>query len=149
MAITAVLYDHTAKLFANGEVSLADLKFMLLSDLAVFAATDTGIDAVAGASPDRANEVHNGGWTEGGEVLASAAVTVATTNDAKLDAADITKNATGEAIGPADFGVIYDSNSGNVLVFVDFDGPQTAGESTDFKVVWHANGIVTWSYAGP
>lgn len=147
MAITATLYDQTAKLFANGEVSMADLKFMLLSSGASFDATDADIDDVAGTpGPTRANEVFGNGWTEDGEDLASAAVTVVTTNDAKLDANDIEVTATGGAIGPTDYGVIYDSDSGNVLVFVDFDGSKEAGETTDFKVIWNASGIVTWTY---
>lgn len=148
MAVTATLYNHSAKLFANSEVSLADLKFMLLSSGASFDATDTDIDDVAGVNtPPRANEVSGNGWTAGGIAVASAAVTTVTTNDAKLDATDISVTASGGSIGPAEAGVIYDSDSGKPLVWVDFDGAKEAGVSTDFKVIWNASGIVTWTVA--
>jgi hypothetical protein len=142
-------YNHTAKLFANGEVSLADLKVMLLSDLASFDATDTSIDDVAGAGPSRANEVFGGGWTEGGEAVASAAVTTVTTDDAMLDGDDIDVTATGDDIGPADFAVLYDSASGDVLAFYDFEGSKTAPDGKSFGIVWHANGLVRWTYTAP
>jgi hypothetical protein len=143
-------YNHTAKLFANGEVSLADLKVMLLNDGAAFDAADTSIDDVAGAdvSP-RANEVFGGGWTEGGEAVDNAAVTTVTTDDAMLDGDDIDVTATGADIGPADFAVLYDSSSGNVLAFYDFEGSQTAPDGKSFGIVWHANGLVRWTYTAP
>jgi hypothetical protein len=147
MTVTITPYNHTTKLFANSEVSLADLKLMLLDSGASFDATDTSIDDVAGANtPPRANEVSGNGWTTGGEALGSAAVTTVTTNDAKLDATDISVAASGGSIGPADYGVIYDSDSGNVLAFIDFDGSKEAGDTTDFKVTWNASGIFTWTY---
>lgn len=146
MAITATLYNQAAKKFANAEVNLADLKFMLLNSSAAFDATDTSIDDVAGAgSPTHPNEVSGNGWTQGGEALANAAVTTVTTNDAKLDADDIAKTATGGSIGPANYGVIYEETSGDVLVFVDFDGAKEAGETTQFKILFAAGGIVTWT----
>lgn len=144
---TIALYNHTTKLLGNKEVSFSDLKFMLLDDGASFDATDTSIDDVAGAaSPSRANEVHGNGWTEGGEALTSAAWTTVSTNDAKFDADDIEAVATGGPIGPADYGVIYDSDSDKVLAFIDFEGEKEAGETTDFKVVWHSDGIFTFTY---
>lgn len=145
MAVSITLYNHTPKLFANGEVSLADLKFMLLDDNAAFDAADVDIDDVAGSG--HPFEVAGFGWDVGGELIENAAVTTVTTNDAKLDADDVEVTATGGAIGPASFGVIYDSDSGKVLAFVNFDGEKEAGEGTDFKVIFHASGIVAWTYA--
>lgn len=146
MAITVSLYNHTAKLFANAEVDIDNLKFMLLDDGAAFDATDTSIDDVAGAdTPPRANEVSGSGWDAGGELLDNAAVTVTNTNDAKLDADDIEVTATGGPIGPAEYAVVYDATSGNVLAFYDLDGAKEAGETTPFKVVWNANGVLTWT----
>lgn len=141
MAVTITPYNHSVKLFANGEVSLADLKFMLLDDnaAALFDATDTDMTGLTGA------EVDGNGWTSGGEVLAGAAVTTVTTNDAKLDADDISVTATGGPIGPAESGVIFDSDSNKPLAFVDFGQAEEAGETTDFKVVWPTGGIITWT----
>lgn len=139
MAVTASLYNHSAKLFANGEVDLTALKLMLLSNSATFTASHTDIASIS------SNEVSGNGWTTGGELLANAAITVVTTNDAMLDADDIEVTATGGSIGPAYKGVIYDSDSDAPLVFIDFDGAKEAGETTPFKVVWHSNGIVRWT----
>jgi hypothetical protein len=146
MAVTITLYDQSAKRFANSEVDLTKLYFMLLDDDATFDATDTDLSGLA------AEEVSGFGWTAGGENLENAAVTVITTNDAKLDADDITVTATGGAIGPAYKGVLYDlddtvsPNLMTPIAFVDFDGVREAGETTDFVVRWHTNGIVTWTY---
>lgn len=148
MAITASLYNHTAKKFANGEVNLADLFFMLLDADGIFDAAHTSIDDVAGGgSPSHPNQVAGNGWTAGGEQLANAAVSVVTTNDAKLDADDISKTAVGGAIGPASFGAVYEKTSGDLLVHVNFDGSKEAGETTDFKVIWNASGIIAWTVA--
>ena len=142
MAITTTLYNHTTKLFANGEVSLADLKVMLLdNDLAaLFDATDTDMTGLTGA------EVSGFGWTSGGKAIASAAITTTSTNDAKLDGDDISVTATGGQIGPAKALVIYDDNSNKPLGFVDFGQDEAAGDTTDFKISWNAAGILTWTY---
>lgn len=141
MAVTVSRYNHTVKKLLNGEINYADLAFMLLSNSASFTAANTSIDAVAGAGPSRANEVHGNGWTQGGEDLASVAVTTITTNDAKIDADDISVTATGGPIGPAYKGVIYEKASGDVLWFYDFGQVEEAGEDTDFKVIINPNGI--------
>lgn len=142
MAITISRYNHTAKKVLNSEITLSDLAFMLLGVSAAFNAAHTGIDQVAGANtPPRANEVSGNGWTTGGEDLASVAITTVATSGAMIDAADITKTATGGPIGPAYAGVIYEKASGDVLWYVDFDGAQEAGVGTDFKITFHANGI--------
>lgn len=143
MAVTTTLYNHTTKLFAAGEVDLTSLKAMLLNDdaTALFNATQTNVSSVSSA------EVDGAGWTTGGEAIGNAAVTVVTTNDAKLDGDDITVTATGSAIGPAESLVVYDSDSGNLLAFVDFGEAKTADDGTDFKVTWHANGIIAWTYS--
>jgi hypothetical protein len=139
MAVTIQMYNHTRKLFANNEVDLGDLKFMLRNDTTVFNATHTVIGGLAGA------EVHGNGWTEGGEAIASAAVTIVNTNEAMLDGDDISVTATGSAI-EASRGVIYDDDTTtkNVLFYVDFDGTKTADAGTPFNVNFHANGIARW-----
>jgi hypothetical protein len=142
MAITISRFNHTAKKMLNSEIALNDLAFMLLGVSAAFDATHTSINQVAGANtPPRANEVSGNGWTTGGENLASVAITAVATSGAMIDAADITKTATGGSIGPAYAGVIYEETSGDVLWYIDFDGAQEAGVGTDFKITFHANGI--------
>lgn len=136
MAVTISLYNHTAKLFANGDVTLAGLKFMLTNNY-TFAATETVL-----TNPTAA-EVDGNGWDTGGEAIGSAAVTVVTTNDAKLDGSDISVTASGGAIGPADGGVIHDGTY--PLAYVDFGEEKTADSGTPFNVVFNASGILTWT----
>lgn len=146
MAVTITPYNHTVKKLANGEFDLSALKVMLVNQAAVtgFDAADTTLaDVLAGAQ----DEVSGNGWTAGGESLASPAVTNVTTNDAKFDADDISKTATGGSIGPAYGAVIYDDSDPNdaPLAMVDFGQAEEAGETTDFKFVWPAGGIITWT----
>ncbi len=136
MAVTITLYNHTAKLFANGDVTLAGLKFML-TDGYSFDATETDLTDASAA------EVDGNGWDAGGEAIGSAAVTVVTTNDSKLDGSDISVTASGGPIGPADGGVIHDGTY--PLAYVAFGEDKTADVGTPFNVNWNASGIVTWT----
>lgn len=143
MAVTMSLYDHTVKLLVNKEVTYTTLKVKLLDDTASFVASDTTVNAVDGSG---AKEVSGNGWTAGGLTLASVAVTQVTTNDAILDANDASATASGGSIGPAYAALLYDSTSLKPLVYIDFGQAQSAGDTTDFKIVWHADGIVKFSY---
>jgi hypothetical protein len=139
MAVTVSLYNHTAKLFANGDVDLAAIKVMLLDATATFTASHTAISSISG------DEVSGNGWDVGGELLASAAVTTTTTNDATFDAADLSVNASGGAIGPAIAACIYDDTGNYPLFYVDFGESKTADSGTPFVFTWNASGIVTWT----
>lgn len=146
MAVTITPYNHTRKLFANGEVDLTTLRLMLLNNHS-FDATD---DDVSGDGIDN-DEVDGSGWDTGGEAIGSAAVTVVNTSEAMLDGDDISVQASGGAIGPADGAVIIadDFTSptpvARPLFYIDFGEEQTAGEGTPFIVTWHANGIARWT----
>lgn len=136
-------YNHTRKLFANGDVTLANLKVMLYGDSYSFDPTETNMTAV------EADEVSGNGWTQGGEAIGSAAVTVDDTNEAKLDGNDISKTASGSDIGPAHGLVVFDATGADDTAWLPlfhyaFASPQTAGVGTDFKITWHADGIATW-----
>jgi hypothetical protein len=139
MAVTVAEYNHTRKLFANGEIDVTELKVMLLDDH-TFSAAHTNISSI------EADEVSGGGWTAGGEPIANAAVTVTGTNGATLDGDDVEVEATGAAIGPADGAVIYqDVNTEEYpLFFIDFGEPKQADIGTDFRIVWDENGIHVW-----
>ena len=146
MAVTFSLYNTSVKRLINKEVDYANLKVMLLDATATFTATDTALTQVAGAS--NVKEVSGNGWDVGGELLGGVAVTTVTTNDAKLDATDVSVTAAGGSIGPAYAAVVYDDTDSNdaPLMYIDFGAAQTAGDTTDFKIVWHANGLVTFTY---
>ena len=88
------------------------------------------------------------GYTQDSKTLANVAVTTVTTNDAKFDADDVTWTASGGSIA-AMGALIYDDTDTNdpPVAWIDFDGTQTAGDGTDFKILWNASGIVTFTVA--
>lgn len=151
MAVSISIYNHTAKLFANKEVTFTTLKVMLLDNTAVFDAANTSIADVAGTPTGSTypKELFGNGWTQNGETLANVTVTQVTTNDAKFDADDVSVIATGGPIPPtkAFAAVIYDATTGNPLFYIDFGQDEQAGESTPFKFVWNTNGIAQWQAA--
>jgi len=143
MAVTISLYNHTAKLFADGSNAVGDTYKVQLYSTATFDATDTQLSGVTGTEATTGT-----GYTAGGATLANVAVTTVTTNDAKFDADDVTWTASGGSI-TASYAIIYNDTDANdpPLAFIDFDGSQSAGDGTDFKIVWNANGIFTFTVA--
>jgi hypothetical protein len=143
MAVTISLYNHTAKLFAEGSNAAADTYKVKLYTAATFNATHTTLAGVGGTEATTGT-----GYTAGGPSLANVAVTTVTTNDARFDADDVTLTASGGSI-TASFGVIYNDTDANdpPLAFIDFDGSQSAGAGTDFKIIWDANGIFSFTVA--
>lgn len=140
MAVTVSLYNHTSKRFADGANAVGDTYKVKLLTAATFDATHTTLAATGGT------EASNTGYTAGGATLANVSVTTVTTNDAKFDADDVTWSATGSALDAA-YGIIYnDSDTDDPPVaFIDFDGTESAGDGTDFKIIWSASGIFTWT----
>jgi len=130
-------YNHTRKLFANGEVNVSNLKVMLVNAY-TFSATQTTLTNVTAA------QVSGNGWAAGGEAVASAAVTVEGAN-AKLDGDDISVTASGGEIGAATALVVVDATSSKPLFHFEFPSSQTAGEGTPFNINWNVAGIATWS----
>lgn len=142
MAVTVQLYNHTTKLFANGQVDVDNCKVMLLNSSGSFDATHTNISSISG------NQVSGNGWASGGVLIGNGAVTTVSTNDAKFDGDDISVTATGGSIGPADYACIYDATGSYPLAFITFDPlAQMATVGNDFDITWHANGIITWTYS--
>lgn len=141
MPVSISLYDHTSARFANGSNAVADTYKVKLLTAATFNAAHTTLTATGGTEVANAN-----GYTTGGEALTGVAVTTVTTNDAKFAANDVTWTAAGGSIA-ASFGILYNDTDTDdpPLAFIDFDGSQTAGDGTDFKIVWNANGIVTFT----
>ena len=136
---TISFYNHTRKLFANNEVTLANLKLMLVNNY-TFDATETNMSGVASAEM-----VWGNGWDSEGEPIPSAAITVVNTNEAMLDATDISVTATGGNIGPASGAIIYETGGAGIpLFYIDFQGSETAGVGTPFNVNWNASGIARW-----
>jgi hypothetical protein len=141
MAVTISLYNHTAKLFADGSNAVGDTYKVKLYTTATFDATNTQLSGITGTEATTGT-----GYTAGGETLANVAVTTVTTNDAKFDADDVTWTASGGSI-TASYAVIYNDTDANdpPIAFIDFDGSQSAGDQTDFKIIWNASGIFTFT----
>ena len=143
MAVTISLYDHTAKRFADGSNSTSDTYKLMLCSAATFTAANTTLASIT------KTELSNGnGYTTGGATLSGVTVTQ-TGNDAAFDANDVTFTASGGSIGPAAYAILYNDTDTNSppVAFIDMDGNQTAGVGTDFKVIWNASGIVTFTVA--
>jgi hypothetical protein len=143
VAPTISLYNHTRARFGSGANAVGDTYKVKLLTAATFNATHTTLAATGGT------EVANGnGYTTGGATLANAAVTTVNTNEAKFDADDVTWAASGGAI-TASFAILYNDTDADdpPVAFIDFDGAETAGTGTDFKIIWNANGIVTFTVA--
>lgn len=140
MPVTISLYNHTAKLFADGSNAVGDTYKVKLFSAATFNATHTTETAAGGT------EISGNGYTAGGATLSGVAVTTVTTNDAMFDANDVTWSASGGSIAAA-YGRVYNSTDSTPLAFIDFGGTETAGDGTDFKIVWSASGIFTFTVA--
>lgn len=90
-------------------------------------------------------EVSGNGWTPGGETLASVAVTTVTTNDALIDADNVSVTASGGQIGYAYGHVYYDSLTGRVIKHTDYGEAWRAGDGTPF-VINIPNGLYVLNY---
>ena len=141
MAVTISLYNHTATRFADGSNAVGDTYKVKLLTAATFNATHTTLSATGGTEVANAN-----GYTTGGATLSGVAVTTVTTNDAKFDATDVTWTASGGAI-TASYAILYNDTDTDdpPVAFIDFGGSESAGDATDFKIVWNASGIFTWT----
>jgi hypothetical protein len=143
VAVTISLYNHTAKLFADGSNAAADTYKVALYTAATFDATNTTLAGVT-----KTEVAGSFGYTTGGQALTGVAVTTVTTNDAKFDANDATWSASGGAI-TASYAILYNDTDANdpPIAFIDFGGSESAGDGTDFKIIWNASGIFTFTVA--
>lgn len=143
MAVTISLYNHTAKLFADGSNAVGDTYKVALYTAATFDATNTTLAGVT-----KTEVAGSFGYTTGGQALTGVAVTTVTTNDAKFDANDATWSASGGAI-TASYAILYNDTDANdpPIAFIDFGGSESAGDGTDFKIIWNASGIFTFTVA--
>lgn len=141
MSVTISLYNHTAKRFAEGSNASTDTYKVLLATAATF---DPAVTALVSVT---ATEVADGnGYAAGGATLSNVAVTTADTNGAAFSADNVTWSASGGPIA-ASYAIIYNDSDANKapLAFIDFDGEESAGDGTDFLMIWNTAGIFTWS----
>lgn len=145
MAVTTTLYNHTAKRFAEGSNASSDTYKVKLYSALTPNAADTTLAAVDAGGTEASTGT---GYTAGGQALTNVTVVTVTTNDAKFDADDALWTASGGSISAA-YGVIYNDTDVDKppVAWVNFDGTQTAGSGTEFKIVWNASGIFTFTVA--
>lgn len=141
MAVTISLYNHTAAKFADGSFAVGDTYKVMLCTAATFTASDSTLAGIT-----KTEHASGNGYTTGGATLANVAVSTVTTNDAKFDADDVTWTASGGSI-TASYAILYNDTDANdpPVAFIDFGGSESAGDTTQFKLVWNASGIFTWT----
>lgn len=147
MAVTIDAYDQFIALIGDGTVDLNSdaLKGMLLNTSHTRTVTNTLKSQIV------ANEIAGAnGYTTGGLALTSLAYTQ-TAGTVTFDSADLTWSASGGSIAASDC-VIYDDTTTSpldaLLIDIDLDGLQTAGDGTDFIVRPNASGWYTGSMTG-
>lgn len=141
MAVTISLYNHTARRFADGSNAATDTYKLMLCTAAIFDAADATLAGITKTEVAAGN-----GYTTGGEALVGVSVTTAGVNGARFNAVDVTWEADGGPI-TAEYAILYnDSDTDDPPVaFIDFGKEESAGDGTDFLVVWNPDGIFTWS----
>lgn len=146
MAVTITLYNHTAAKFADGSFAVGDTYKVTLYSAFSFDATDTTKTAAESGGTQLATQY---GYTQDSKTLANVTVTTVTTNDAKFDADDVTWTASGGSIGGAVGALVYNDTDTNdpPVAYIDFGSTQTATDGSDFKIIWNASGIVTFTVA--
>ena len=80
--------------------------------------------------------------------MGSVTLSLVTTNDAAFDAADVSWTASGGAIGPARYALIYNDTDTDdpPVVYIDLGENKTADAGTPFNITFNASGIVLFSY---
>lgn len=143
MPATISLYNHTARRFADGSNVAGDTYKLKLLSAATFDASHATLSETGGTEATTGT-----GYTAGGKALTNVVIETVTTNDARFDADDLTWTASGGSL-TASYGILYNDTDSNdpPVAFIDFGGSQSAGDGTDFKVVWNASGIVTFTVA--
>lgn len=140
MPVSVSLYNHTVKRFLSGENAQGDTYRVNLYTVLPFdatAATKAAAEAGSTQLPTAS------GYVQNSKTLANVVAAIVAPNDARFDADDVTWTATGGAI-TANFALVYNDTDVDdpPVLRIDFDGAQSAPDTTDFKIVWNAAGII-------
>ena len=138
MAITRI-YNHTAKRLLSDVNPLTDDLVLALASSFTFDATDTTLAGITWT------EVSGNGYSR--QSLANVTVDTVTTNDALIDADNVSITASGGSID-ANYALIFDNTLANdpPLLAIDFEGTESAGDGTPFNVIF-PNGLVAGTVA--
>jgi hypothetical protein len=142
VAVTISLYNHTSRRFADGSNSVNDTYKLMLCASATFDASDETLADIV-----KTESTTGTGYTSGGQILDNVSVTTpVSSNDAVFDADDVDWTASGGPIEAAAAILYNDSDAADPPVaFIDFGQTESAGDTTDFRVVWNASGIISFA----
>lgn len=144
MTIAINFYDSFLELLGDGSLDMDGdtFKIILLDQNFTFDGSDTDYSDVSGDELSTAN-----GYTNGGQALSNVSWSQ-TGGVVTFDFDDVTWSASGGAI-TAYHAVIYDDTSTNdkLICAIDFDGEQSAGNGTAFKITIDSAGLFSISRA--
>ena len=144
MAVTVSIFDHTSQRFASGANASSDVYKAALYTAATYSAAATTLAGIT------KTEVASGnGYTTAGATLASVAVTIVTTNDAKFDANDVSWTVPAGGSLAAAYAILYNDTDANdpPVLFIDFGETITTTDGGIFQIIWNASGIFTFTVA--
>ena len=144
MAVTISLFNTTTRKFMDGTFSPSVTYKVNLYSAFTFDATAT---TKTGAETGATQLTTQYGYTQNSKTLTTVAASTVTTNDAIFTADNVTWTASGGSIAAA-YALVYADSLTNKdpVALINFGGTQTAPDGTDFKIVWSANGIVSFTY---
>lgn len=140
---TIHIYNKFKLYLADGTIDMDNdqFKVALMDSNHTFVSTHTDFSQVA------SNEIAVGnGYTGGGKVIPNT-TWIENGGNVTFDGDNVAWTATGGVIGPAAHAVIYDDTATDdkLVCSINFEGAQTAGEGTDFRITWNASGILRLS----
>jgi hypothetical protein len=138
---TVSLYNHTRARFLDGAFNVGDTYIVNLYTVLPFNATaTTRAEAEAGAT----QVATANGYTQNAKALTNLAVSIINTNEARLDADDVTWTASGGSLSATHVLVFNDTHPDDAPVLrIDLEGALLAESGSDLRLQWDANGIIT------
>jgi len=143
MPVSVNLYNHTRLRFADGSNIASDTYRINLYSAFTFDATATTKTAAETGATQLSTA---NGYTQNSKALASVVISVANTNGAMFDFADVQWDASGGSIA-ASHALIYNDTDANdpPVAHINFDGTITAAAGIPFIVRPNASGFITFS----
>lgn len=139
MAETLILYDNFLLELFKGVFDLEthSIKAILCTS------SYTPDSAAHTALGDITNQLSTGnGYTQNSNVVANIAITV-DAGVVTIDCDNIEWEASGGAIGPARYLVLYDDDAADKLIgYADFAANRTAADGSFFRLRIHADGLI-------
>lgn len=136
----ASLYNESLLNLATGTYDPVNLRVALLTS-ATFDPLDLFFADISASEIAAVN-----GYTAGGTPIPGANYAIDGVDGAKLDGGDVSWTAVGGPIS-ATHAVIYDLTSDSLLLFIDFEGTESAPPDTEFLIVWDSSGIINFAKA--